>query len=73
MIIDNIRERFGNLSIPREIVMTDEFIANLDIKESNVIFSIDKVLGRDRRAALKTGGQVCAILVKSWEKYPTFF
>ena len=38
--IDGIRQRFGNLSVTRGIVMTDEFISKLDIKESNVIFPI---------------------------------
>jgi len=38
--IDSIRKRFGNLSVTRGIVMRDEFISKLDIKESNVIFPI---------------------------------
>lgn len=38
--IDEIRQRFGNLSLTRGIVMTDDFISNLDIKESNVVFPV---------------------------------
>ena len=38
--IDSIRKRLGNLSVTRGIVMRDEFISKLYIKESNVIFPI---------------------------------